>query len=99
MSRLGKRLFNKSLFQEQSVPQPEIPTISMDTFHGFKDRLLEQYLHDPKFHAIVDRFHCSVRNGDITFDALFGALFLAKEIFIGDSESRIFHDLVHGKEQ
>jgi len=75
----------------------------MDTFQRLKDRLLEQYQKNPKFHAIVQRFHASMQDGSITSEALFDALFLAKEIFIREKESRILADLEwehqHGKEK
>ncbi len=85
-------------FTQQSS-KPELPTISMDTFQRFKDRLLEHYQKDPKFHTVVDSFHNSVRTGGITFDALFGAVFLAKEIFIANQEDQIYDDIKYRKEK
>jgi len=86
-------LISSSKKEKQISNEQDRPDISMDTFQRFKDRLIEQYLHDPKFHAIVDNLHCSIQNGDITSEALFGAIFLAKEMFIQNHEDRIRDDI------
>lgn len=65
------------------------PNFDINSYHAFKARLTEFYEHSPEFHSFVDYFHDSVRCGQATFDGLFGALFLAKDIFIREQELRI----------
>jgi len=84
---------NQEKDKRQMATFKNFPSISMDAVQLFKERLIEQYQNSPIFHTIVDKFHCSVQNGDMTFDALFGAVFLAKEIFIANQEDRICDDI------
>lgn len=93
MSFMEQLLHNKGTHKRQIATPPDPPKISMDTFHSYKSRLVEHYQKDPKFHAIVDNFHHSILCGDITSEALFDAIFLAKEIFILNREDRIRSDL------
>lgn len=65
------------------------PNFDINSYHAFKARLVELYEHSPEFHSFVDMFHNSVQSGQATFDGLFGALLLAKDIFIREQELRI----------
>lgn len=64
----------------------------VDSYHAFRFILVKQYQNEPKFHSMVDHFHCMVQGGEATFDGLFGALFLAKEMFVRSRETAI-HEL------
>lgn len=67
----------------------ETPIFDINSYHAFKSRLVQLYEHSPEFHSFVDLFHSSVQSGQATFDGLFGALFLAKDIFIREQELKI----------
>jgi len=70
--------FDSSFFSSSSA---------IHSYHALRDRLVEQYQHSPEFHALVDSFHQHVQSGHATFDGLFGALLLAKELFVQDHEN------------
>ena len=71
-------LFDFSFFSSPSA---------IHSYHALRDRLVEQYQHSPEFHALVDSFHHHVQSGRATFDGLFGALLLAKELFVQEHEN------------
>lgn len=95
MRKKGIRLKFRKKKENPFEPKTEPPfdfsyfssTSVIHSYHELKDRLIEQYQHSPEFHALVDSFHQHVRSGRATFDGLFGALLLAKELFVQEHEN------------
>lgn len=66
----------------------------VDSYHAFRFILVKQYQEEPKFHSMVDHFCCAVQSGEVTFEGLFGAISLAKELFVQNQEARIHDRLI-----
>jgi len=91
--RLKFRKKKQNLSEPKATPLFDFPFFAgsspsaVRSYHELKARLVEQYQHSPEFHTFVNSFYHYVQSGQATFDGLFGALLVAKDLFVQEHEN------------